>query len=36
MRATLDGSGAGCADTCVGLATGNLDEIIAFTKKNSF
>jgi beta-1,4-mannooligosaccharide/beta-1,4-mannosyl-N-acetylglucosamine phosphorylase len=26
----------GCADTCVGLAIGHLDEIIAFTKDNSF
>jgi len=25
----------GCADTCVGLAIGNLDEIIAFTRANS-
>jgi len=26
----------GYADTCVGLAIGHLDEIIAFTKENSF
>jgi hypothetical protein len=26
----------GCADTCTGLAIGHLDEIIAFTKENSF
>ena len=26
----------GCADTCVALATGDLDEIVAFVKKNSF
>jgi beta-1,4-mannooligosaccharide/beta-1,4-mannosyl-N-acetylglucosamine phosphorylase len=26
----------GCADTCTGLAIGNLDELIAFTKENSF
>jgi len=26
----------GCADTCVGLATAKLDDIIAFTKDNSF
>jgi len=25
-----------CADTRTGLAIGNLDEIIAFTKENSF
>ena len=26
----------GSADTCVGLATGNLDEVIEFVKKNAF
>ena len=26
----------GCADTCVGLATATLGDIIAFTKDNSF
>jgi len=26
----------GCADTCVGLAYAQLDEVIAFTKKHSY
>ena len=26
----------GCADTCIGLATADVSELIAFIKKNSF
>jgi len=36
MRSSHDAVRCGCADTCTGLAIGNLDEVIAFTKENSF
>jgi len=26
----------GCADTCIALATAKLDDILAFTRENSF